>query len=194
MTLRLFGGWRYSKADLGGETVVEQAYAEGVPMGSDLPTAAGTAPTFLVWADRDPSGANLDRIQIVKGWIDASGESFEKIFDVAASDGRIADPATGRLAPVGNSVDVERASYENTIGAAHLEAFWRDPEFDPAWDAFYYARVLEIPTPRMSTYDARAPAPEPASIQERAISSPIWYGTPAALAASASGAPSDPIR
>jgi hypothetical protein len=126
----------------------------------------------------DPDAAHLDRIQIIKGWVDASGRSHERVYDAAASAGRSRDPVTGLFEPVGSTVDVADASYTNTIGAPHLEALWTDPDFDPAEDAFYYARVLEIPTPRMSTYDAKAlgtAAPEPAAIQERAATSAIWY-------------------
>ena len=149
-------------------------------MGGALPERpADAAPSFLVWADKDPSTAHLDRVQIVKGWVDAEGVSAERIYDVAASGERSVDPETGLYPPVGNTVNVPNASYENTIGAAHLEAVWTDPDFDPAQPAFYYVRVLEIPTPRMSTYDAKTlgiDAPEPASIQERAATSAIWYG------------------
>jgi hypothetical protein len=125
----------------------------------------------------DPQGAQLDRLQIVKGWVDAAGVSHERVYDVAASPGRSRD-AAGRFAPVGNSVDIPTASYRNTIGTPQLSALWRDPDFDPSVEAFYYARAIEIPTPRWSTYDAMKlgiPAPQPATLQERAISSAIWY-------------------
>jgi len=152
-----------------------------VPMGSQLPLPAPPqyAPTFTVSAMKDPRGANLDRIQIIKGWLDARGASHERIFDVAWSGGRTLE-APGSLAPVGNTVDVATARYENSIGAPTLEATWQDPDFDPAQSAFYYARVLEIPTPRHSLYDAVAlggdvQTPQPASLQERAYTSPIWY-------------------
>jgi hypothetical protein len=149
-------------------------------MGGFLPPRPdhADAPSFLVWALMDPDAAHLDRIQIIKGWVDASGRSHERVYDAAASAGRSRDPETGLFEPVGSSVDVADASYTNTVGAPHLEALWTDPDFDPAQDAFYYARVLEIPTPRMSTYDAKAlgtAAPEPAAIQERAATSAIWY-------------------
>jgi len=178
ITVRFFGGWGYEPAILDDADFVERAYDTGAPMGGDL--SAGDAlgpPRFLVIAAKDPLGAHLDRIQIVKGWVDAAGASHERIFDVAASGGRLPDPVTHRARAVGSTVDVERASYENGIGAPELRAFWSDPEFDPKLEAFYYARVLEIPTPRWSTYDARAmgvPAPEPAAIQERAVTSAIW--------------------
>jgi len=133
---------------------------------------------LAIVATKDPLGANLDRLQVVKAWVDASGKSFEKIFDVAGSGDRAIDPATGLLAPVGNTVDVKTATYDNSIGGTELSAMWTDPEFEAGQQAFYYARVLEIPTPRYSTFDAIAlgvEAPEPSSIQERAISSAIWY-------------------
>jgi hypothetical protein len=148
-------------------------------MGGSLPErGAADAPGFLVWSVKDPTGANLDRLQIVKGWVDASGESAERIFEVAASDGRVADAATGKIAPLASSVDLETASYSNRIGATELSAFWRDPEFDPDQRAFYYARVIEIPTPRWSTFDAvklGIDPPEPGTLQERAVTSAIWY-------------------
>jgi hypothetical protein len=178
--VRFFGGWAYDEALLGANDALERAYAGGVPMGGALPespTSAG-APRFAVWALMDPDTAHLDRIQVVKGWVDHAGESHERIFDVAASDGRIPDPETGRAPPVGNTVDVASATYANSIGAPRLAALWQDPDFDAEEEAFYYARVLEIPTPRWSTYDAKTlgvDAPEPTTLQERAITSPIWY-------------------
>jgi hypothetical protein len=159
-------------------------YEKGVPMGGDLraiPESA-KAPTFMVYALRDPIGANLDRIQIVKGWLDADGTMHEKVYDVSWSGNRV--PGTdGKLPPVGNTVDVANANWTNTIGAADLGAVWTDPGFNPAQKAFYYARVIEIPTPRWSTYDAfrygiNLPEGAPPSTQERAYTSPIWY-TPA---------------
>jgi hypothetical protein len=146
-----------------------------------LPEAPeGGRPSFLVRALKDPRSGNLDRIQIVKGWVDAQGEKHEAIFDVAWSGERTPDPATGKVPPVGSTVDVAGATYTNTIGASELSAVWSDPDFDRTQHAFYYARVLEIPTPRWSTRDAAAlgveiPAGLPATIQERAWSSPIWY-------------------
>ncbi len=150
-------------------------------MGGDLTAArSGEAPRFLIHAAKDPLGGNLDRVQIVKGWIDDSGETRQRVHDVAWSDERSLD-AEGTLPPVGNTVDETTASYTNTIGAAQLAAVWRDPDFDPEQRAFYYVRVLEIPTPRHSLYDAvalgvaAAETGQPASIQERAYSSSIWY-------------------
>ncbi|MEZ5502372.1 MAG: DUF3604 domain-containing protein [Halioglobus sp.] len=157
-----------------------------VPMGAELPApaAADQVPGFAVSAMKDPAGANLDRIQVIKGWVDARGDSHERIFDVAWSGERAPD-ASGALPAVGNTVDTATASYRNTIGAPTLEALWRDPDFDPAQAAFYYARVLEIPTPRHSLYDAvalgvKADGKWPATLQERAYTSPIWYQPPAA--------------
>jgi Protein of unknown function (DUF3604)/Sulfatase len=156
-------------------------YATGVPMGGDLRTApAGKAPAFMVQALRDPDGANLDRLQIIKGWLDAEGKTHERIWDVAVSDGRTIGPDGRCQQPVGNTVNVAEATYTNAIGDAVLGGYWRDPAFDRAQRAFYYVRVLEIPTPRWTTYDAKVfgvkrPEDVPASIQERAYTSPIWY-------------------
>jgi hypothetical protein len=148
-------------------------------MGGDLAGGDGKAPNFLVRAVKDPKDGNLDRIQIVKGWLGADGKAQEKVFDVAWSAGRSVG-GDGKLEAVGNTVDAASASYENTIGAAELSTVWRDPEFDPSARAFYYVRVLQIPTPRNSLYDSVAlqkPPPEgfPISIQERAYTSPVWY-------------------
>jgi hypothetical protein len=163
---------------------VAQAYAEGVPMGGDLPARppAAAAPAFILQASRDPQGANLDRVQIIKIWLEGSTYQ-ERIFDVAVSGQRRIDPKTHRAAPVSNTVNVKTGTYRNNIGAAVLTTVWQDPEFEAAKPAVYYARVLEIPTPRWSTLLAvknQLPLSpyEPASIQERAWSSPIWY-TPA---------------
>jgi hypothetical protein len=179
MTVRFFGGWGFEADVLGSADAVRVGYRDGVPMGGFLPERPeGAAPRFLVWADKDPAGAKLDRLQVVKGWVDADGASHERLYDVAASPGRSRDPETGLFEPVGSTVDVANASYSNTIGAAHLEALWSDPDFEPGQDAFYYVRVLEIPTPRMSTYDAKALGIEPrapATLQERAATSAIWY-------------------
>ena len=179
--LRFFGGWKYSKNLVKDKDFVKKAYKGGVPMGQDLPKKAGKAPTFAVWALKDPESGNLDRIQIVKGWSDpANGMPREKIYDVVWSDKRKPDPKTGKLPPVGNTVDVSKATYTNTIGDTQLSTVWTDPDFDPGMKAVYYVRVLEIPTPRWSTYDAvklgvEPPKGVPATIQERAYSSPIWY-------------------
>ena len=164
------------------------ARENGVPMGSSLPEMSGSdtlmmiatcaAPEFVVVAQRDPIGANLDRIQMIKGWVDSAGQSHERIYDLAWSDGRSVEPETGRLEAVGSTVDPAIASYENSIGASQLRAQWSDPDFDSDQEAFYYVRVLEIPTPRWSTYDAVQLGMEPmapVAIQERAISSAIWY-------------------
>ncbi|MCA8879503.1 MAG: DUF3604 domain-containing protein [Rhodobacteraceae bacterium] len=180
MIVRFFGGWDYTDQDLNSRQPAFRGYEKGVPMGADLPAASGDgAPTFMVYALRDPIGANLDRIQIIKGWLDAEGATHEKVYDVAWSPGREPD-ANGKVPPVGNTVDVENANWTNTIGASELATVWTDPDFDPEQSAFYYARVLEIPTPRWVVYDAfrfDVPIPEGAetSAQERAYTSPIWY-------------------
>jgi hypothetical protein len=181
--LRFFGGWKYSKGLVEDEKFVEKAYKGGVPMGQDLPKKAGKAPTFAVWAQKDPESGNLDRVQIVKAWTNPrTGFPAEKIYDVAWADAdkRKPDPKTGKLPPVGNTVDVKKATYTNDIGDTQLTVVWTDPDFNPDLKAVYYVRVLEIPTPRWSTYDAvklgvEPPKGVPATIQERAYSSPIWY-------------------
>ena len=177
--LRFFGGWNYPADLVKDSDFVKQAYAQGVPMGQDLPKKAGKAPTFAVWALKDPESANLDRIQIIKGWY-KDGHPWEKVYDVAWSDGRKPDAKTGKLPAVGNTVNIKKASYTDKIGDTQLAVVWTDPDFDPSQHAVYYARVIEIPTPRWSTYDAKAlgiepPKDVPATIQERAWSSPIWY-------------------
>ncbi len=153
-------------------------YDQGVPMGGELRGGTG-APTFIAWAAKDPNSGNLDRIQMVKGWLDEEGETHEAIYDIAWSDGRELDGA-GKLPPVGNTVDVATATYTNDIGDAELFVVWSDPDFDATQRAFYYLRALEIPTPRWSTRDAAElgvaiPDGLPATIQERAYTSPIWY-------------------
>ncbi|WP_412552412.1 DUF3604 domain-containing protein [Shimia sp. MIT1388] len=179
MTVRFFGGWEFNENDLRSRAPAFVGYEKGVPMGADLRPATTDAPTFMVYALRDPIGANLDRIQVVKGWMDSSGTLSEKVYDVAWSDDR--DPeADGRLPAVGNTVDLEAANYENSIGASELATIWTDPDFDAAEHAFYYARVIEIPTPRWVVYDKvrlGAEIPEDATLigQERAYTSPIWY-------------------
>jgi len=189
--LRFFGGWDYPSDLVNDKKFVEKAYAGGVPMGGDLPVRKGKdqakAPTFAVWALKDPESGNLDRIQIVKGWQDR-GHGREKVYDVVwANANKRKVNKLGKVPPVGNTVDIKSASYKNTIGATQLRAVWSDPDFDPALHAVYYVRVLEIPTPRWSTYDAKAlgiepPKEAPATIQERAWSSPIWYTPPVELA------------
>ena len=183
MVVRFFGGFDFGPADAGNRLPAQVGYTKGVPMGGDLSAApAGKAPTFLVAALKDPIGANLDRYQIVKGWLDAKGEVHEKIHDVAWSGDRKRG-ADGKLPPVGNTVDVESATWTNTIGAPELIAVWKDPDFDPAQRAFYYGRVIEIPTPRWTAYDAKKfgvkmPKEVAMTTTERAYTSPIWY-TPA---------------
>ncbi len=181
--VRFFGGWDYTKDILDGKDWVKHSYAAGVPMGSDLPPAKSKAPTFVVWAVKDPTSGNLDRIQIVKGW-SKSGQSFEKIFDVVWSGNRKPSKWTGRIPNIQSTVDIENATYTNTVGSVELKTVWTDPEFDPSLHAFYYARVLEIPTPRWTTIQAHELGIAPpdvvsAAVQERAWSSPIWY-TPSA--------------
>jgi hypothetical protein len=181
ISVRFFGGWSFSGADAHAPDLARTGYAKGVPMGATLgPRPEGGAPGFLVAALRDPEGANLDRLQVIKLWIDAGGKRQERIFDVAASGGR-AIGADGRCrVPVGSTVDVARATWTNTIGAAQLATFWRDPDFDPERPALYYVRVLQIPTPHWTIYDAvrlgsELPERAPRTIQERAYTSPIWY-------------------
>jgi hypothetical protein len=180
MIVRFFGGWEFEARDASTRNPALVGYAKGVPMGGDLSTApAGKAPTFLVAALKDPVGANLDRIQIIKGWLDSSGQTHEKIYDVVWSGDRKPD-AKGKLPSVGDTVDVPNATYTNTIGASELIKAWKDPEFDASQRAFYYVRVLEIPTPRWTAYDAKyfgikMPPEVPMKLQERAYTSPIWY-------------------
>jgi hypothetical protein len=200
--VRFFGGWNYAETAtieqrrafwksvpdwIKDRDWVKTAYEKGVPMGADItPMPAGDkAPSFVVWAVKDPTSGNLDRIQIIKGWT-KSGQSFEKVFDVAWAGDREPDKWTGVVPPIGSTVDIEKATYTNSIGAVELKTVWTDPEFDPSVPAFYYARVLEIPTPRWTTIQAAQLGIAPpdvvaATIQERAWSSPIWY-TPTAEA------------
>jgi len=177
--VRFFGGWDYKTGEDKGEKFAKTGYDKGVPMGGDLAVRPdkAKAPTFLVWAEKDPDSANLDRIQIIKGWA-KHGQGFEKIYDVAWSGARSPDRKTGHVPPVGNTVDLAKLTYTNTIGSDKLSAVWQDPEFDPDLRAFYYLRVLEIPTPRWSDFDAKKlgiTAPDPITLQGRAWSSPIWY-------------------
>lgn len=180
MAVRFFGGWDFDEGDLRSRQPAFIGYEKGVPMGGDMKAAPdGKAPTFMALALRDPIGANLDRVQIVKGWMDGEGKLHEKVYDVAWSGDREPD-ANGKLPPVGNTVDIEAANWTNTIGASELISVWTDPDFDANESAFYYVRVLEIPTPRWVLYDQlRLGAELPEGIelihQERAYTSPIWY-------------------
>jgi hypothetical protein len=175
--VRFFGGWNFSRQLVAQTNWIDTADKSGVPMGGTLPTKTAETPQFAVWAIRDPESGNLDRVQVVKGWVDKNGVSHEKVFNVAWSGNRQLD-AKGNLPPVGNTVDVANASYTNSIGSDQLAVVWQDSEFDPLLEAFYYARVIEIPTPRWTTFDAKRlgiTAPEPTSLQERAVTSAIWY-------------------
>ena len=180
MIVRFFGGWEFVAADANTRSPATVGYEKGVPMGGDLQQLVpGKSPTFLVAALKDPIGANLDRIQIIKGWVDTKGETHEKVYDVAWSGERKPD-AKGKLPSVGDTVDVPNATYSNTIGSTELIKVWKDPEFDASQRAFYYARVLEIPTPRWTAYDAKyfgikMPPEVTMKLQERAYTSPIWY-------------------
>jgi len=181
ITVRVFGGWDFTADEVVRPDFIDQGYRRGVPMGGTLIEAPeGAAPNFMIRALRDPDGANLDRVQIIKGWLDAQGETHERIYDVAVSDGREIGSDGRAREPVGNTVDVATATYSNTIGDAVFAAHWQDPDFDPDESAFYYVRVLEIPTPRWTTYDAAffeidLPDNVPATLQDRAYTSPIWY-------------------
>ncbi|MEI1252205.1 DUF3604 domain-containing protein [Rhizobium aouanii] len=180
MVVRFFGGWDFESVDAQSRMPADVGYAKGVPMGGDLAAApAGKVPTFLVAALKDPIGANLDRYQIVKGWLDKDGNAQEKVYDVAWSDDRKAG-TDGKLPSVGDTVDLATATWTNSIGDPELIAVWKDPEFDPAQRAFYYGRVIEIPTPRWTAYDAVRFGVKPLpgttmTLQERAFTSPIWY-------------------
>ncbi|MFK7916019.1 MAG: DUF3604 domain-containing protein [Pseudomonadales bacterium] len=182
MTVRFFGGWDFSESDASFQHLATRGYAQGVPMGGTLlSTKDAKAPQFLVGALKDPLSGHLDRIQIIKGWLDSDGKTHEKIFNVAWSDPKKRrKKRNGRLPPVGNTVNVAEATWTNSIGDAELVAYWQDPEFDASEPAVYYARVLEIPTPRWTAFDAKAfgDKPEPdtrMTLQERAYTSPIWY-------------------
>ena len=182
MIVRFFGGWEFEPADANNRLPAHIGYSKGVPMGGDLSAAPqGRSPRFLVAALKDPIGANLDRIQVVKGWVDRKGQVREQVYDVAWGDADQRAPGSdGKLPAVGSTVDLENATWTNTIGDPELITVWEDPDFDPALRAFYYARVLEIPTPRWTAYDAERFGVEPLPgtamiIQERAYTSPIWY-------------------
>jgi len=181
--VRFFGGWGYDKGVVDARDWVKQSYAGGVPMGADLPpmpaSGKGTAPRFVVWAVKDPTSGNLDRIQVVKGWTQ-NGQSFERVFDVVWSGDRKPDKWSGRVPAIQSTVDLDKATYTNSVGSAELKTVWTDPEFDASQHAFYYARVLEIPTPRWTLIQAvksGLPPPDvvPLTGQERAWSSPVWY-------------------
>jgi len=181
MTVRFFGGWKFNKNDANNRYPAKAGYTKGVPMGADLPTKPEDkkAPTFLVAAMKDALSGNLDRIQIIKGWIDNKNNLHEKVYDVAWSDNRKPD-ANGKLPSVGNTVDIENASWTNSIGEPELITVWTDPAFDKKQSAFYYARVIEIPTPRWTAYEAeyykiKMPTDVPMTTTERAYTSPIWY-------------------
>jgi hypothetical protein len=181
MRVRLFAGWDFEADEVVRPDFAKQGYLRGVPMGGNLSNgSSGQSPKFMVRALRDPDGANLDRIQIIKGWLDSKGETHEKIYDVAVTDGRKIGKDGRCKDPVGSTVDIEKATYTNTIGEAVLTAYWEDPDFDAKQEAFYYVRVLEIPTPRWTTYDAayygvKRPDRVPATTQDRAYTSPVWY-------------------
>ncbi len=179
--VRVFGGWDFAADEVSTPDFAAKGYRNGVPMGGTLTDAPdGGSPSFMIRALRDPDGANLDRVQIIKGWLDDNGEMHERIYDVVVSDGRQIGADGRAREPVGSTVDVEKATFTNTIGDALLAAYWRDQDFDPDEHAFYYVRVFEIPTPRWTTYDAaffdiERPDIVPATVQDRAYTSPIWY-------------------
>ena len=178
---RVFAGYDFQQTDLERSDFVKHCYENGVPMGGDLTGAPeGKAPTLLVRAIRDADGANLDRVQVIKGWFGRGRETHERIYDVAVSGDRSIGDDGRCKTPVGNTVNIEEAAYTNAIGDPFFQAAWSDPDFDPKERAFYYVRVIEIPTPRWTTYDAKffgveLPKDVPTSIQERAFTSPIWY-------------------
>jgi len=182
MTVRVFAGWDFVEADVQRPDFANAGYLGGVPMGGDLSKAPDDkAPKFMIRALRDPDGANLDRVQVIKGWLDGAGKLHERVYDVVVSDGREIDPKSGRCkTAVGDTADPKTATFTNSIGDALLMGFWKDPDFDPSEPAFYYVRVIEIPTPRWTTHDAvfyglELPESVPASQQDRAYTSPIWY-------------------
>jgi len=182
MLVRFWGGWDFVEADAKSRLPAAVGYAKGVPMGGDLVKGPdGKSPTFLVAALKDPYGANLDRIQIVKGWVDKAGKTQEKVYDIVWADAESRNPGSdGKLPPVGNTVDVQNATWTNTIGDPELMSVWEDPNFDPSLNACYYVRVIEIPTPRWTAYDAKRfkvtlTKEVPMTTQERAYTSPIWY-------------------
>ncbi len=180
--VRFWGGWDFVEADANSRLPAAVGYAKGVPMGGDITTApGGKSPTFLVAGLKDPFGANLDRVQIVKGWLDKRGKTREKVYNVVWGDAeRRKLDKKGTLPPVGDTLDVANATWTNAIGDPELIAVWEDPDFNPQVRAFYYARVIEIPTPRWTAYDAKRFGVKmskevPMTTQERAYTSPIWY-------------------
>ena len=181
MLVRFFGGWDFTETDAQTRLPAQAGYEKGVPMGGELGSApVGRAPTFLVAALKDALSGNLDRIQIIKAWLDDDGDAKERVYDVAVSDGRTIGPDGRCKTPVGNTVDVARATWTNTIGDPELIAVWTDPDFDAGQSALYYARVIEIPTPRWTAYEAMRfgitmPPEAEMTTQERAYTSPIWY-------------------
>ncbi|MDG2037966.1 MAG: DUF3604 domain-containing protein [Luminiphilus sp.] len=179
IVLRFFGGWDYAPNSVYSPYFETIGYRDGVPMGGELTPQGSDAPTFMVQAMKDPDAANLDQVQIIKGWIDSDGITHEKIYYVALSDDRGIDSATDQPEPVGSTVDLETISFSNTIGAVQLSAQWTDPDFDTEQAAFYYARAIEIPRPRWSEYDRKYFGLDfedaPRTVQDRAYSSPIWY-------------------
>ena len=181
LRVRVFAGCDFEEAEVQRPDFAQQGYTRGVPMGGDLRRGPeGAAPTFMVRALRDPDGANLDRIQMIKGWLDEDGQTQERIYDIAVSGGRRIGPDGRCREPVGNTVDVANATYTNDIGAAVLAAHWEDPEFNPDQRAFYYVRVIEIPTPRWTAYDAKyfdidMPEGTAMEVTDRTYTSPIWY-------------------
>ena len=181
ITVRVFAGWDFQESEVQRPDFASAGYLRGVPMGGDLRAAPeGAAPRFMIRAMRDVDGANLDRVQVVKGWIDYDGKAHERVYDVMCSDDRAITDESRCDRPVGNTVNVETATFTNSIGEALMLAYWKDPDFNSDQPAFYYVRVLEIPTPRWTTYDAAfygvsLPEDVPATHQERAYTSPIWY-------------------
>jgi len=183
ITVRVFGGWDFQANEVERQDFAKQGYARGVPMGGDLTKGPeGKAPSFMIRALRDPDGANLDRIQVIKGWLDKDGKTQERVYDVTCSDGRRIKIIGEKrcFKSVGSTVNVENASYTNTIGDPLLTAHWVDPNFDPSQNAFYYVRVIEIPKPRWTAYDAKfykvkMPKEVRMTVQDRAYTSPIWY-------------------
>ena len=181
LKVRVFGGWDFTEDEVHRPDFAKQGYARGVPMGGDLSDAPkGKSPSIMIRALRDADGANLDRVQIIKGWLDKKGETHERIYDVAVSDGRKIGPDGRCKTPVGSTIDLENASYTNTIGEPFMAAHWVDPNFDPKQKAFYYVHVIEIPTSRWTAYDAKffnvkMPEDTKMTVQDRAYTSPIWY-------------------